>query len=498
MRDRGQATQPIHSTRKMNQAGDTPEVNKFCAELQTQFEGKEGETTWEERDKTLQNWQELIKNTKPSRENVDIVVEAVGRMMCSLRTTLALTSLSTVQVMVSELDLDADVVERLLDSLLKVSATTKKIVVTAAGDAVNHLLNHCPISNRHVNMIASKLAEKNAAFRAMIAGFLHIILKKGVSEKNLDVECLNMIETALRKSVIDANPSAREHGKQMVLLLRSHWPERLEAWQQDLDVSTRKSVDKMLEMPVQSNRPSFKDVIKAKKASLQELPTPTDELPTPTDELPTPTDELPTPTDESPTQSVQVLEKAFQATSLEPVSLNELPEEMPDSAATLQPAEPTLVEQWTEWLEIGKVGTHLSAFKDLDQVQQDEIVQLAQPRANPLALALLLMATTLDRANVRQMARKHLNSISETIQPDLISLVQHLHGASLARCLELVNQPSAEMIPIIDVALWDSSIEVRRQATLSCVKLIKNGLDVWTQLDEKTVRQKRRLIEQFL
>jgi len=443
----------------------TNQMDAFCHKLQTQFIGKEGETTWEERDKTLQEWQNLIKTCKPSAENVEIVVEAVNRMMHSLRTTLALTSLVTVQVMAAELELDDDVLEKLLENLLKVTATTKRIVVNAAAETVISVINSCTLNYRHVDMIASKLSEKNAAFRASLASFLHLVLKKGATQPTFDTHLLDLIETGLRKTVTDANPSAREHSKQMIFLLRAHWPDRLSAWQDTLDLTTRKATDKILETPVLTSRPSLKELMKAKK-SIQPPPL------------------------EFAIEPTESLEKAFEAASLES------PAE-PDSAATLQ--ETTLAQQWTEWLVNGKVGAHLAAYDNLESEEKRQVLQLAQEHPHSLlGIAIVLHSSTLEDVGLRQIARQHLGMIVTDVQAQLETLLGHVRGATLARCIELISAPSPQQASFINDALWDTSIEVRRQATLWCVRSVKHGNNVWKMLDEKTVRHKRRLIEQYL
>jgi CLIP-associating protein 1/2 len=154
--------------------------------------------------------------------------------MHTLRTTLALTSHATV-ITLAVLGSHAmePHLESLLANLLKQTTNTKKLVATAACNAIETLLRNVTAQARHVALIESRGTEKNPAARVAVCTFLRVILEESMgSTWNAEAleksGALDTIERGVKRGLTDASPTAREQSRAAWNLIKEGWPDRAE------------------------------------------------------------------------------------------------------------------------------------------------------------------------------------------------------------------------------------------------------------------------------
>lgn len=120
-------------------------------------------------------------------------------------------------------------------NLLKLTAQSKRMLVTLGTAAAITLLRNTSYQPRIVERLAEAASDKNAATRERATEFLRVTLElcfERESGRALFVRAggLETMERVLVKTLGDANNMVRERSREVFGLCRQHWPERCEAY----------------------------------------------------------------------------------------------------------------------------------------------------------------------------------------------------------------------------------------------------------------------------
>jgi CLIP-associating protein 1/2 len=213
------------------------ELDDMFREMHVWFDGKESEHNWLKREESMSKLRRLIAGNASSDFRDDYVngirnmLDGVIKAMTSLRTSLSKEGCALVQEMATTFGPHMDpMVELLMQTLLKISAATKKISSQQANQTIDVMLSSVTYNNRLMQHIWGACQDKNVQPRVYATGWLRTILKKEEHHKS-HVEHtggVDLIEKCIRKGLADANPGVKEKMRPVYWQFAAMWPARAE------------------------------------------------------------------------------------------------------------------------------------------------------------------------------------------------------------------------------------------------------------------------------
>lgn len=205
-------------------------------DMQPCFEGKETEQNWQQRDKNITKLKKITAGRAPQElttvylAGIRSLLDGILKAANSLRTTLSTAGCSLVSEIANASGPGIDnMVEILLQHLIKLCANTKPITRTNANDAVLAILSNVSYHLRIMNHVHAAAQDKNSQPRRFACGWLKKIIKKhprGVIEH---AGGLDLIEKALRAGLQDRDKGVREAMRPTFWAFARRWPEKSEA-----------------------------------------------------------------------------------------------------------------------------------------------------------------------------------------------------------------------------------------------------------------------------
>lgn len=202
------------------------------------FEGKETEQNWLKREQFMGTLRRLCAGNAPSEffdtflAGLRSMLDGIIKCMVSLRTSVSKEGCSLVQELAITLGPGMDpMVELLMQTLVKLSAGTKKISSQQANATVDTILSRVTYSARLMQHIWMACQDKNVQPRMYATGWLKTMLKKEAGHKS-HVEHtggVDLIEKCIKKCLGDANPGVREKMRSTFWAFWGVWPARAEA-----------------------------------------------------------------------------------------------------------------------------------------------------------------------------------------------------------------------------------------------------------------------------
>lgn len=242
---------------------DSKDLQRRLSLLTKAFVGKETDLNWDFRDRELHNFRQLLRGNAAVDHVEQLLIclkefmESLNRTLLSLRTTLAISALSTVA------DLSQYLPDGSLDpycflvfpSLLKCASSTKKLLAEAAHSTVLTYLDHSSYNLKTLSLICSSLSDRSAQLRVYGVSYLiaflnrHSIKPQQFEKRGLQVG-LELVIAGVTRSLSDANPKARELARQAFSLIRDTWPTQAQDMLKSLDASTRKQFTQDAPKPI--------------------------------------------------------------------------------------------------------------------------------------------------------------------------------------------------------------------------------------------------------
>ncbi|GAA5996810.1 uncharacterized protein JCM10292_003216 [Rhodotorula paludigena] len=231
------------------------------------FEGKETEQNWQVRDRSVAAVRGMLLGGVAQGELQAVFVQCVRgvldgiiRTSSSLRTTLAISTLTLISELATSLppsQLD-QLLDPLLSHLLSMASQTKKIVGSASQSSAATLMTHAPYHLRTVQLVAALLSEKTVSARQFGAQHLVTVLDSygRTSRAALDsTGGTDELERAIAKALADPNAQVRETARRAYwAFVERGWADRAERVREALDASARKLLDKV--KPAQAPAPA--------------------------------------------------------------------------------------------------------------------------------------------------------------------------------------------------------------------------------------------------
>ncbi|KYK59181.1 HEAT repeat containing protein [Drechmeria coniospora] len=217
------------------------------------FEGKETEQNWLKREQSMATLRKLNAGNA-STDFADTFVaglrgmlDGIIKAMTSLRTSLSKEGCGLVQDVAATLGPAIDpMVELLLQTLVKLSAGTKKISSQQANVTVDTIVSRVTYNTRVMQHIWLASQDKNVAPRTYATGWLKTMLKKEAHHKS-HVEHtggVDLMEKCIKKGLGDVNPGVREKMRPTYWAFWGLWPARADAIMADLDLTAQKLLNK--------------------------------------------------------------------------------------------------------------------------------------------------------------------------------------------------------------------------------------------------------------
>lgn len=205
----------------------------------------------------------------------------------SLRTTLAVSSLSLIAELAAALETSFDpLCEAFLAHCLSMAGQTKKIVAGASQSSARAILEHAPHHTKHTQLLVAMGEERTPAARA--AAGTHFATLSQVSQQHAaafeSAGEPEMMAQSIKKGLADANPAVKDSFRAAYWAFATAWPVVAQALFAQLDPAARKQLERSKpsatpvatsapsRSPAKPARPSMRDMIAQAKASKTAAP----------------------------------------------------------------------------------------------------------------------------------------------------------------------------------------------------------------------------------
>jgi CLIP-associating protein 1/2 len=215
------------------------ELDDIFKEMAWFFEGRESEQNWIKREQSIGKLRRLNAGNAPGdfRDNfvngLRGMLDGIIKAVTSLRTSLSKEGCGLVQEIAITLGPGIDpMVELLMQTMVKLSAGTKKISSQMANSTVEILLSRVSYSPRLMQHVWGACQDKNVQPRTYSSGWVKILLKKEAHHKS-HVEHgggVDLMEKCIKKGLADPNPTVREKMRSTYWAFYGVWPQRADAY----------------------------------------------------------------------------------------------------------------------------------------------------------------------------------------------------------------------------------------------------------------------------
>lgn len=214
------------------------ELDDIFRDMAWHFEGKETEQNWIKREQAMGTLRKINAGNAPSdlhdaflaglRAMLGGIIKAVN----SLRTSLCKEACGLIHDMAITFGPAMDpMVELLMQTLVKLSAGTKKISSQLANLTVDTIVGRVSYSARLMQHIWGACQDKNVQPRSYATGWLKTLIKKEASHRSLIEHTggVDLMEKCIRKGLGDANHGVREKMRSSYWAFWAVWPARADA-----------------------------------------------------------------------------------------------------------------------------------------------------------------------------------------------------------------------------------------------------------------------------
>lgn len=216
----------------------TRELENMFQDMHGYFENNESEHNWKLREQSIKKLRKLLAGNAvsdfhdPFLAGLRGLLDGIIKGIKSLRTSLSQESCNLVQdIAVSYGPAMDPMVELLMQTFIKLAASTKKISSQNANICIDTIIGRVTYTNRLMVHVAGPYADKNPQPKLFATGWLKTILEKEAHHKS-HIEHgggLDLIESSIKKGLNDANPGVREKMRGTFWKFHSMWPAKADA-----------------------------------------------------------------------------------------------------------------------------------------------------------------------------------------------------------------------------------------------------------------------------
>ncbi|CAK7220968.1 suppressor of tub2 mutation [Sporothrix curviconia] len=239
------------------------ELDDIFKEMHVWFEGKETEQNWLKREESVTRLRRLLAGnaadyTDAFLNNTRALLDGIIKAVVTLRTSLCKEGCSLVQDIAAAFGPGIDpMVEILMQTLVKLSAGTKKISSQLANTTVEAIIANATYSTRILQHVWGACQDKNVQPRTYATGWVKTIITKEMGHKGHIEHSggLEIIEKCIKKGLADPNPGVRERMRATYWAFSGIWPARAEVIMTNLDNTAQKLLQNDPNNPNSPKRP---------------------------------------------------------------------------------------------------------------------------------------------------------------------------------------------------------------------------------------------------
>lgn len=214
------------------------ELDDIFKDMAWHFEGRETEQNWLKREQGIMTLRKLNAGNVPAEfqdtfiAGLRAMLDGIIKSIVSLRTSLSKEGCSLVQDVANTFGPAMDpLVELLMQSLVKLSAGTKKISSQQANTTVDIIIGKVTYTPRLMQHIWGACQDKNVQPRLYSTGWLKTLLKKEAHHKSHIEHTggVDLMEKCIKKGLGDPNPGVREKMRSTYWAFWGIWPARADA-----------------------------------------------------------------------------------------------------------------------------------------------------------------------------------------------------------------------------------------------------------------------------
>lgn len=213
----------------------TRELENMFQDMHGYFDDRESEHNWKLREQSIKKLRKLIAGNAatdfydPFLAGIIGLRDGIIKAATSLRTSLSQEGCNLVQDIAVTFGPGMDpMVELLMQTFVKLAASTKKISQQNANACIDTMISRVTYTNRIMVHVAGAAMDKNAQPRLYASGWLKTLLNKEASHKS-HIEHgggLELLENAIKKGLTDSNPGVREKMRSTYWKFHEIWPAR--------------------------------------------------------------------------------------------------------------------------------------------------------------------------------------------------------------------------------------------------------------------------------
>lgn len=203
-----------------------------------EFDGKESEQNWQKREQGMTTLRRLNAGNAVSDFQDTFVaglrgmLDGIIKALTSLRTSLSKEACALIEDIALTLGPAMEpMVELLMQSLVKMTAATKKIASQMANNTIDTIISRVTYTPRLMQHVWNACQDKNVQPRLYVTGWIKTLLKKVAGHKHHIEHTggVDLIEKCIKKCLGDANPSVREKSRSTFWAFWAVWPARADA-----------------------------------------------------------------------------------------------------------------------------------------------------------------------------------------------------------------------------------------------------------------------------
>ncbi|CAK7227808.1 suppressor of tub2 mutation [Sporothrix bragantina] len=224
------------------------ELEDIFKEMHIWFEGKETEQNWLKREESVTRLRRLLAGNAADYadaflNNTRALLDGIIKAVVTLRTSLCKEGCSLIQDIAAAFGPGIDpMVEILMQTLVKLSAGTKKISSQLANTTVEAIIANATYSTRILQHVWGACQDKNVQPRTYATGWVKTIITKEMGHKSHIEHSggLEIVEKCIKKGLADPNPGVRERMRATYWTFAGIWPARAEVIMTGLDNTAQK------------------------------------------------------------------------------------------------------------------------------------------------------------------------------------------------------------------------------------------------------------------
>ena len=214
------------------------DLEETFSEMSQWFEGKEAESNWLKREKSIEKLRRMTKGNAPQdystlfMASIKRMLDGILKAVNSLRTTVCTIGCHLIQDLARTCGnvMDGGMLDTLLPNLLKLCGNTKKIAAAKANDTVTAIMANTTFHVRLLHNIHYASQDKNVQPRTYSCGWLKTVLARHSLSKHTIEHSggLDIIEKIIKNGLNDSNPSVRENMRAAYWSFARLWSDKAE------------------------------------------------------------------------------------------------------------------------------------------------------------------------------------------------------------------------------------------------------------------------------